>query len=219
LKDDGAACGADSECTSSHCADGVCCDTACSEQCAACDATGSKGKCTAVTGAPHGTRKACDGTAPCVGKCDGKLLNACAYPSTAVSCGSDVGCSDGGTTEQKCNGFGRCIDLPTTRCAPFTCSAGACNTSCDKDGDCAFGYRCEGQSCVLPDGSSCPDGGQSCTPPPAAAAADEGGCGCRVGTQRESTVGWFVGLLCVGALARTRRHLRCGRPAGRQGSG
>lgn len=221
LKDDGETCGGDGECTSNYCVDGVCCDTGCTAQCAACDATGSKGKCTAIAGAPHGNREACTGTAPCVGTCDGKLKDTCAYPPTTVSCGPEVGCADGGTTEQKCNGHGECVNLPTERCAPYACSAGACETSCEKDGDCAFGYRCEEQSCVLPNASSCPDGGQSCPPPPAAAAGDEGGCGCRVGSERGGSVGWVVALLCGGVLARRRRQriIRYRRQGVRQPSG
>jgi hypothetical protein len=217
LKDNGERCGGDGECTSNHCVDGVCCDTACTAQCAACDATGSLGTCTPIQGAPHGSRPACDGTAPCVGTCDGRLADKCTYPSSNVSCGSAVGCADGGPTEQKCNGYGDCAAIPGKRCTPFACSEGACRTSCERDGDCAFGYKCEEQSCVIRNVSSCPDGGQICTPaaPAAAAAADEGGCGCRVSSRSGASAGWVVALLCAGALARRRRFVaRYGSPPG-----
>ncbi|HEY3353623.1 MAG TPA: dickkopf-related protein, partial [Polyangia bacterium] len=52
----GGACGADTQCLSSHCADGVCCDDACLGQCQACTAAGH---CAAVAGPPRGGRPAC----------------------------------------------------------------------------------------------------------------------------------------------------------------
>src|SRR5690606_20747137 len=48
----GAACSSDSQCLSGHCVDGHCCDGPCDNQCEACDAAGSVGTCTIITGAP-----------------------------------------------------------------------------------------------------------------------------------------------------------------------
>lgn len=210
LKDDGASCKGDGECTSSHCVDGVCCETTCIAQCAACDVVGSAGKCVAVTGAPHGNRSACDGTPPCAGKCDGKVVEDCQYPGSETSCGSAVGCADGGPTEQKCNGFGRCANIPSKRCTPFACNEGACRTECDSDVDCASGYVCKDKACVSASTASCPDGGTGCVPgascpdggkscAPTAAAGDDGGCGCRVGGPRGSRDGWLIALCVLGA--------------------
>jgi hypothetical protein len=135
--------------------DRVCCDAQCDTQCSACDVSGSEGTCSAVTGPPHGNRTACNGTPPCGGTCNGRLTDTCSYPSGS-SCGTEVGCADGGVTAQECNGFGDCANLPTTTCRPFVCAGGACKTSCDSDADCAFGYHCDKKSgCVLVTAPTC----------------------------------------------------------------
>lgn len=205
LKDDGESCAGGGECTSNHCVDGVCCDTACPAQCSACDVSGSKGKCSPATGAPHGSRAPCDGTAPCAGECNGRLTDTCSYPS-GNSCGPAVGCTDGGETAQRCNGFGRCVDLPTKGCAPFACGAEACKTSCANRADCAFGYVCDSKSsCVLANQPACVDGSGSGCPAPAAAAAEESGCGCRtVRASATSAASWLLAL-AFGAGVRLRR--------------
>jgi MYXO-CTERM domain-containing protein len=207
LKDNGQSCAAAGECTSSHCVDGVCCDTACTEQCEACDGTGSAGTCTAITGAPHGNRAPCTGTPPCRGTCNGRLAETCDYPRFEVSCGSEVGCADGGPTAQKCNGYGECANIPSASCTPFACSEGACRTTCEKDSDCAFASVCKDAKCVYKSGSQCPDGGSSCVSP-VAAAADEGGCGCRVGrnTGAEDRPGVLGMVMGLAALAKRRRR-------------
>jgi hypothetical protein len=50
----GIPCGSAAECGTGNCVDGVCCDTACTDQCAACNVSGSVGTCTAAGGAPDG---------------------------------------------------------------------------------------------------------------------------------------------------------------------
>jgi hypothetical protein len=45
--------------------------------------------------------------------------------------------------------------MSMTDCTPYTCGAGACNTGCAQDGDCATGNTCTPN----------PDGGPgACTP-------------------------------------------------------
>jgi MYXO-CTERM domain-containing protein len=156
---------------------------------------------------PHGNRKACTGSAPCVGTCNGHLTTECTYPNN-TSCGSTVGCSDGGETAQRCNGFGDCVELPTKTCAPFVCGAGECKTSCETDSDCAFGYTCHPKSgCVLANQPACVDGSDRGCPSPAAAPGDEGGCGCRVGAARRD-YGGLLGAMLLGGAWLSRRKRR-----------
>jgi hypothetical protein len=156
LKDFGAPCQGDAECTSGHCADGLCCDQACSGQCEACDVSGSEGKCIGVTGTPRGARSACNGTPPCQGRCNGLLRTACAYPDTTTSCGPDATCADGGVTASTCNGEGLCVSGTTATCAPYACGAAACKTKCASNTDCAPGNRCDATgACVSDTGPWC----------------------------------------------------------------
>src|SRR6516165_6308661 len=47
LKPLGYGCGADAECASDFCSDGVCCESRCDQQCARCDLGSSRGRCVA----------------------------------------------------------------------------------------------------------------------------------------------------------------------------
>ena len=153
-----AACGGDHECTSGNCVDGFCCNASCNGECEACDVTGSVGTCSAVTGAPHGSRTACatDGTV-CGGTCDGTHTASCTYPGNSVSC-RNGSCTGGvATLPESCNGAGACPAVQTQTCAPFTCGPTACNGNCSADSDCTAGNWCSGGVCVplLGQGQSC----------------------------------------------------------------
>lgn len=71
LASNGATCGANGECSSGHCTDGVCCEESCDGLCAACDLPHQEGRCVAI---PMGTDPArecasaalCDGHGACV---------------------------------------------------------------------------------------------------------------------------------------------------------
>ncbi len=100
--------------------------------------------------------------------------------------------------------------------APQVCSASVCTSSC-APGLTQCGQDCAdlmtsvvscgvcGQSCAP--GQSCVSG--SCEGAPTSAKSkqgDDGGCGCRVGSQRDSTPrGLLAGLLALGLLGRRRR--------------
>jgi len=152
------ACGGDHECAAGPCVDGSCCDRACGGQCEACDVAGSVGTCSAMSGAPHGTRSACasDSTV-CGGSCDGVHPAACTYPGNSVSC-RNASCAGGtATLAASCDGAGACPALQTQTCAPFSCGPAACNGNCSADSDCANGTWCSAGVCVplLAPGQAC----------------------------------------------------------------
>ena len=70
------------DCHSGFCTDGVCCDRACTGQCEACNAAGSVGSCTAVTGTPRVGHPSC-----------GEFL--CSEDGCMTSCQSDAECVSG----------------------------------------------------------------------------------------------------------------------------
>jgi hypothetical protein len=147
----GATCSGNAECGSGNCVDGVCCNSACNGQCEACDIGGSVGTCTAVSGAPHGTRTACAGTGACQAQCNGSNRTSCGgYPGTSTVCAA-ASCNAGtsvASSTRYCDGVGSCAAATTTPCSPYVCGATQCKASCTGDGDCASGYWCSGTSCV-----------------------------------------------------------------------
>ncbi len=159
-KNDGQTCAADGECGSGSCVDGVCCDNACTGQCQACDVAGSIGKCTAVKGAPHGSRIACSSTTgePCTATtCDGSDGSRCAgLPGVETACRT-ASCSAGVVSSAATCSAGVCGASTKTPCAPFACAGDACATSCTGDESCAPGFVCAGTACVKPFGQCSKD--------------------------------------------------------------
>jgi len=158
---DGSACTAGTECSSTNCADGVCCNVSCAGQCEACDVTGSKGTCTPITGAPHGSRPKCSDGAGDVCKaaaCDGKTIATCAAMTAATVECKAASCAGASFTDaSKCDGAGGCSPGATKSCAPFGCAVTGCRTSCATATDCADGFDCTGGICVSgkPTGPRC----------------------------------------------------------------
>jgi MYXO-CTERM domain-containing protein len=163
--EDGNACSSSSDCDSGFCVDGVCCDRACDGQCEACDGTSKPGVCSAVSGAPHGSRPQCtsDGSA-CAGACDGKNALGCRYPiGTVCSPGSCTPNQDGGEAvaivEALCGGDGRCPAPRQQACGAQGCDAGEqlCNGECADGSSCPEGEYCSAGVCVTnqPNGSAC----------------------------------------------------------------
>jgi hypothetical protein len=168
VKQDGQTCAANGDCASGYCVDGVCCDGACTGQCEACDVKGVEGKCSGVSGAPHGKRAACadgGGDVCKVLACDGtKDRTKCA----AFASGLDKecvapSCTNGtATSSATCDGAGKCTQPTTSSCGAYACGATACKTSCTADADCANSYTCTGGKCVPQVTATCsPDGTQS----------------------------------------------------------
>lgn len=141
----GLGCSASNQCESGFCVDSVCCDAPCNGQCEACDATGSVGQCTTITGAPHGNKPACAGSGVCQGTCDGTDPTACTFAGNATECAA-AGCTgDVSQPAGTCDGTGSCSVPATQNCVPYACdaAAGTCKTSCASDADCGQGAKCD----------------------------------------------------------------------------
>jgi alpha-tubulin suppressor-like RCC1 family protein len=141
-KANGETCGGAGECVSGNCADGVCCNAICDGQCETCSAT--PGTCTAVTGAPAGTRAACTGTGTtCGGMCDGSNRASCAYPTT--SCAA-AGCTTNVYSAGSTCDMGTCVAGSTMDCSA-TSNTKYCTThGCLGVTQMALGYEI---SCAL----------------------------------------------------------------------
>lgn len=122
----GTACFAPTDCASGNCVDGVCCDATCGEQCKACDVPGAVGKCTSVTGAPHGTRTSCG----------------------AYTCGG------GGACKATCTGDGDCS--AGNFCSGGACVTSQLDgKSCAGDKQCQSGHCVDGYCCDSVCGAPC----------------------------------------------------------------
>jgi MYXO-CTERM domain-containing protein len=155
----GTACGADAQCSTGHCVDGLCCDTACKGQCEACDSTGSEGICTAIKGPPHGNRTQCDHSGEeCGGQCDGENASSCKYTSVGTTCGTTT-CDNGLSKSSACDGQGECKSNKDEECSPYACgSDDTCLSRCEQDADCSDGYTCnESNGRCLPANATCSD--------------------------------------------------------------
>jgi MYXO-CTERM domain-containing protein len=147
----GQPCGANHQCASAYCADGVCCDTECIGQCEACDVMGSLGICSPAVGSPHGGKPACAGVGVCQAWCDGIVLNACSFPGSTVEC-SAASCDNGvQQSAASCDGAGTCPAAVTKSCGNFACGTTVCESTCATADDCSNGLVCTGQQCVVPE--------------------------------------------------------------------
>lgn len=120
----GEACGADGDCSTAHCADGVCCKSDCTGECMSCGIAGSLGTCTNV---PYYQEDA-SYTDP-------------VFMSPNVACETDF----------KCNGNGKCLKIIGIGCAkntdcisdncamPAKVCLGAAGESCFNPSQCASG--------------------------------------------------------------------------------
>jgi len=158
----GADCSSGNQCLSGNCVDGFCCNSMCLLQCQACDVSGQEGTCSPVTGAPHGSRPACDSDGSvCGGNCNGVYVPGCTYPGAETQC-RDASCTSAvATLPAYCNGSGACPGLQTQDCAPYDCVGDQCG-GCQNDSDCADGEYCSGGVCSpkLQLGEVCSDDNQ-----------------------------------------------------------
>jgi hypothetical protein len=166
-KSNGTQCQSDSECSSAHCVDNVCCNDACTGQCQGCAETNHVGSCLTVSGAPRGSRPACNGTqAACAGFCGGTLASQCSYPDGQTVC-APASCTEGSaTTASVCNSAGTCTAQSAAACTSNQCAdATRCSAGCGASLPCANGRYCNSSAiCVAqkPNGAQC-QGGSECT--------------------------------------------------------
>ena len=230
----GEACTGADECASGHCVDGVCCDSTCLDPCAACDVPGSEGRCTAVVGAPHGDRPACEATSDEVcgaTQCDGVTTTTCAgFVNEGQPC-REASCTDGvAILPASCDGTGSCPAVETQNCAPYVCAGSVCGTSCEDDTDCAPPNVCAPDGRCVPPTADEPDAGSETdagndggNEPDADDEADAGneaeahveseqdaGCGCRMAGERRGGLAPVAMLGAAFALAQARRRRRVG---------
>jgi hypothetical protein len=162
----GTPCTSPAQCASGFCVDGVCCNTACTGPCQACSAAkkggGTNGNCGAVgVGTDPDNDCSDQGAQSCGtnGGCDGAGACAVYSPGTVCSSASCVGSTY--TPPGTCSAGGSCTSTPV-QCAPYTCNATGCNSTCATSAECATGYACNTTShlCQLANGATCSSGGQ-----------------------------------------------------------
>ncbi len=161
----GTACGAQTECATKHCVDGVCCETACATACLACNGVGTAGYCRWIaSGAPD--PGSCDGAHSCngVGGCIGALGQPCTSPAQCASpyCVDGVCCDSGcGGVCQACDvagHLGACSPIPAGEPDDFPAASCAGANACSGSGTCLHpnGTACISASQCL--SGSCADG-------------------------------------------------------------
>ena len=130
---DGQPCTAGMQCQSTYCVDSVCCESTCTGACAACSmakTNQASGRCRPIP----------DGQNP---------DNECTATGTATCSGSTL------TPAAACNGANACRPGTPGNCpGGFACAASgsACRTSCAASTDCAGGYYCNQNVCVVKKG-------------------------------------------------------------------
>ena len=140
----GADCDNNDGCLSGFCVDHVCCNIACSGACVSCGETGSVGHCSYI--AVNRADPDCNGedatTCGRTGLCDG--AGRCTLFSENTVCESSNCSGLLENTPRTCDGRGTCRDSQLVDCAPFLCSHGACESSCDLKGTdvCEPGHAC-----------------------------------------------------------------------------
>jgi hypothetical protein len=145
----GAVCNANADCASGFCTDHVCCNIACTGACLSCAQVGRMGTCWPIDAGNADPRGICvdQGSGSCghTGACDG--LGSCAsYPAETV-CVAASCTGDRLNTAGTCDGVGTCRPSGVSNCAPYRCTAGACNDHCTVDADCTTGIACVAGSC------------------------------------------------------------------------
>jgi hypothetical protein len=149
-KPPGASCSADTDCQSTHCAQGVCCATTCTGTCKSCAVQGSAGTCINVPAGQDPADQCAkqDGsTCQTDGWCDGK--GGCELYATGTVCGTNTCTAGLATAAGKCDGAGTCGAGVASMCNAYVCdTTGVCKTSCTVDADCATSYFCLGGTCA-----------------------------------------------------------------------
>jgi hypothetical protein len=157
-KQNGQPCSAGTECSSSHCVDGVCCDTACAGACRSCGLPSSPGKCTSIAAGNGDPRGLCLDMMPaqCAsnGKCDG--AGGCQKYKVGTICAAESCDSNVYKPSSACNATGQCTEPDSLPCSPYVCNGSACFGACTTDTNCLTPNSCNGNSCGKKNiGASC----------------------------------------------------------------
>jgi len=151
-KPQGSNCSSANQCQSGFCAQGVCCDNACSGvQCKACNLQGSRGTCAFVSqGTIDPAGKCVNSNTICGpnGTCNAN--GSCRLGSSGTQCAApECASATSVTAASLCDGAGSCSTPAPQACGGglYTCSSGACRTSCSSDNDCAGGNFCSAGAC------------------------------------------------------------------------
>jgi len=161
-KPTGSPCGANTECLSTHCVDGVCCDTACTGACRSCSLSSAPGKCTSIAAGNADPRGVCqDMTAAACstnGKCDG--AGGCQKYKMGTVCAPESCTLNVYTAPSTCSSTGQCVAPDSLPCSPYVCNVTACFSACTPTGNnCLNPNVCNGNSCGLKNpGASCSAG-------------------------------------------------------------
>ncbi len=158
----GAACLSNTYCANNFCVDGVCCNTNCVGLCQACSAalkgSGTNGTCGPIAaGTDPGNECATQVASTCgtTGACSGS--STCSIYPSGTTCAAQSCAGSTQSNTDTCNGMGTCVDAGSTSCAPYTCGATTCKTSCAVDSDCLSTHYCSVNVCVpkLANGNTC----------------------------------------------------------------
>jgi MYXO-CTERM domain-containing protein len=150
-QDNVTSCTSNAQCKSAVCVEGVCCDSAeCTgnlcKSCLAKNTTSADGVCAPVKAGIDPRESCADETAknPCgqTGVCNG--AGACSFTDAWTTC-KESSCKSQILTESRCDGSGKCVDLPTICPGSLICDASGiqCKTGCDADTDCVGNFACE----------------------------------------------------------------------------
>jgi hypothetical protein len=187
-KTQGAVCGADSECASAHCIDGVCCATTCIGTCKSCNRPGNAGVCGNVASGQDPDQEcagglACNGSGGCYSNCFSSMTACestyyCDFISSSCkpkfTNGTSCGGIFGGSSSFCLSGFCRdsvCCDSACTS-ACQSCnqngSAGTCvdfARGTDPNNECGPSFTCTGDGGCLSQCTSNTDckAGSSCS--------------------------------------------------------
>lgn len=184
----GAACTLANDCGSGYCVDGVCCANACgggiANDCQACNAPGSLGTCSLLTGSDCSDGDACTQKDTCqAGVCTGANPVICQAPDTchmAGVCDPSTGMCSSATT----NPDGSACDDGNACTQSDTCQTGVCTGAnpvvCMAQDECHLAGVCDAQNgmcsnLVLADGTPCSSG--TCQNGVCTASIPDGGMG------------------------------------------
>ncbi|HSZ82547.1 MAG TPA: hypothetical protein VLA14_09700 [Polyangia bacterium] len=156
----GQPCGADVECLSGICVEGVCCDDACGGACHSCALASSMGHCTPLAAGAVDSKGVCvdEGATTCGtnGRCDGS--SGCQKYKPGTVCAPETCAGNVYTPASTCSATGQCAPPDSLPCAPYTCNGNACFDACTVDQNCVSPNTCNSNSCGQKmRGASCSD--------------------------------------------------------------